>query len=201
MLLPSRDRRGAIFRTEFDRVAAATGHFGRDDGGPAADERVINRIALQRVIEDRPAHALDRLLRAVAGVGAAVRDLPEGDLLAIALPVCGLEPARSSRASTVSRFARAATATGFATSPARPMSRTPSGTWTRARAAPARLARRSRRSAAGSPTPIPRRRSAISGGAARRVTRSPTRGAPGARQKTTAEQGKNRLSESRQNRI
>jgi hypothetical protein len=95
-LPPSRDDQSAVLRTELDAETAAAGHFGRDHGGATAQELVKDHVTLQRVMEDRAPHALDRLLRAVPGVRSVVRDLPDGGLFVIALP-------GATRCSTVAR--------------------------------------------------------------------------------------------------
>jgi hypothetical protein len=60
-LLPSRDDQSAVLRTELDAETAAAGHFGRDHGGATAQELVKDHVTLQRLMEDRAPHALDRL--------------------------------------------------------------------------------------------------------------------------------------------
>ena len=71
-------------------MANPAGHLGRDDRGAGAAERLVDRLAGRRVVLDRPLHALDRLLGAVAGLGFGVRDLPDRRLLAVAGPMAGL---------------------------------------------------------------------------------------------------------------
>ena len=63
--------------------------LGGDDRGPRSGERLVDRLAGRAVVQHRPAHALDRLLRAVdrRGVLVAARDRPERGLLAVAVPV------------------------------------------------------------------------------------------------------------------
>jgi hypothetical protein len=46
-----------ISRVEFDAVADAAGHFGRDQARARAEERVIDRLAGPAVVDDRAAHA------------------------------------------------------------------------------------------------------------------------------------------------
>ena len=60
-----------------------------NDGSPTAEKRVVDHLARTAVVEQRPAHALDRLLGAVDGFGVlpAARDGPERRLLAVARPV------------------------------------------------------------------------------------------------------------------
>src|SRR5690606_9137355 len=70
----------------------------RDHRGAGAEERIVDRLARLGVVEDRPAHHLDRLLGRVDGLAvllvaaerAGVGDLPDGRLLAVAEPVAGL---------------------------------------------------------------------------------------------------------------
>ena len=72
-------------------VCCASGHFGCDDGGAGADKRVVDGLAGAGVVLDRALHALDGLLRAVAGFRLArLIDLPECRLRAITVPVCML---------------------------------------------------------------------------------------------------------------
>src|SRR6516165_6270162 len=88
------DIAGAYLET----AAAAAGHFGRDQAGAQPKKRVIDQLAGPAVVDDRAAHALDRLLRAVAKALFAlsiaewitIGDLPDCGLRAVALPVAGL---------------------------------------------------------------------------------------------------------------
>src|SRR4051812_43338894 len=43
---------------DLERVAAPARNFGRDQGRPAAEERVVDRIPGRAVVQDRPTHAL-----------------------------------------------------------------------------------------------------------------------------------------------
>lgn len=85
--LPAQHRDVDIGRVQFDRVTAAAGHLGSDDGGSRAAERLIDCLSGRRVVLDRTPHAFDGLLRAVARVGLPMRDGPDGGLLAISRPV------------------------------------------------------------------------------------------------------------------
>jgi hypothetical protein len=89
-LLEARDRNVAIFRRDLDRAADALCQLGGNDRASAAEERVIDDVTRPRVVLDRPLHADDRLLRAVAGFRSPMRDRPDRRLLAIAVPVRGL---------------------------------------------------------------------------------------------------------------
>src|SRR5580693_9301764 len=76
---------------EFETVADATCHFGRDQARARAEKRVIDRLAGPAVVDDRAAHAFDRLLRAVPPALLALRvaervvvgDLPDRRLGAV----------------------------------------------------------------------------------------------------------------------
>src|SRR5215469_1691905 len=80
---------------ELETVAGARAHLGGDQAGSRAEKRVIDQLAGPAVVGDRPAHALDRLLRAVPPALRVLRvakrivvgDLPECRLRAVALPV------------------------------------------------------------------------------------------------------------------
>src|ERR1700730_11048483 len=77
-LLPALHRNIDISRRDFNRVAHPAGHLSRDlNRGPPpaghlsrdyrrarAAERLVDGLPGRRIILDRPAHALDRLLRA-----------------------------------------------------------------------------------------------------------------------------------------
>src|SRR6202047_2210053 len=84
-----------IGRVDLDTDAGAPGHFGRDQARARTEKRVIDQLAGPTVVEDRTAHALDRLLRAVSPALLAlsiterivVGDLPHRGLLAVTLPV------------------------------------------------------------------------------------------------------------------
>src|SRR5690349_21023193 len=87
-----------ICRTDLETDAGAAGHFGRDQARARTEKRVIDQLAGPAVVDDRTAHALDRLLRAVSPTLLAlsiaerivVRDLPHGGLLAVTLPLASL---------------------------------------------------------------------------------------------------------------
>src|SRR5690348_3771717 len=64
-VLPALHRNIDITRRDLNRVADAAGHLSRDYGCAATTERLIDRLPGRGIILDRPAHALDRLLRAV----------------------------------------------------------------------------------------------------------------------------------------
>src|SRR3984893_16104313 len=86
-----------ISGVELKTVADAAGHLGRDQARARAEKRVVDRLAGPAVIDDRAAHALDRLLSAVPPALLALRvaervvvgDLPDRRLGAVALPVAG----------------------------------------------------------------------------------------------------------------
>src|SRR5204863_3356230 len=87
-----------IGRADLDTDAGTAGHFGRDQARARTEKRVIDQLAGPAVVDDRTAHALDRLLRAVAPALLAlsvperivVGDLPNRGLLAVTLPVASL---------------------------------------------------------------------------------------------------------------
>ncbi len=87
--LPAQHRHVDVGRRELDGVAHPAGRLGGDQRGARAAERLVDRLAGAAVVLDRPAHALDRLLRAVhrLGVLRPAGDLPQGGLLAVAGPV------------------------------------------------------------------------------------------------------------------
>src|SRR5690349_13732644 len=95
--LPAPDNEIDTSRVEFETVADPAAHFGGDQARAGAEKRIIDRLAGPAVVGDRPAHAFDRLLRAVPRALLAlpiaerivVGDLPERRLLAAALPVAG----------------------------------------------------------------------------------------------------------------
>src|SRR5438046_9466075 len=84
-------------RSALDSAADAAGHFGRDQAGARAEKRIVDRLAGAAVVDDRAAHAFDRLLRAVPPALLALRvaervvvgDLPNRRLRTVALPVAG----------------------------------------------------------------------------------------------------------------
>ena len=55
-----------ISGVEFETVADAAAHFGRDQARARTEKRVIDQLAGPAVVDDRMAHAFDRLLRAVS---------------------------------------------------------------------------------------------------------------------------------------
>ena len=87
--LPALDRDVDVSRVEFDAEANPPRRLGRDQRGARAHEWLVDRLTRRTVVEDRPAHALDRLLGPVDGLGVLVPagDLPERRLLAIPGPV------------------------------------------------------------------------------------------------------------------
>src|ERR1700731_3845584 len=96
-VLPASQDEIDIGRADLDTDAGAAGHFGRDQAGARAEKRVIDQLAGPAVVDDRTAHALDRLLRAVPPAllalriakGIVIGDLPDGGLRAATLPVAG----------------------------------------------------------------------------------------------------------------
>ena len=87
-----------ISRADLETTADAAGHFGRDQARARTEKRVIDQLGLPAIVDDRTAHALDRLLRGVPPALLAlsitkrivVGDLPHGGLLAATLPVARL---------------------------------------------------------------------------------------------------------------
>src|SRR5215472_8735334 len=87
-----------ISGAELETVAAAAGHFGRNQACARSEKRVIDQLAGPAVVDDRAAHRFDRLLRAVppallalrAAKRIVVRKLPDCCLRAVAGPVAGL---------------------------------------------------------------------------------------------------------------
>src|SRR6516165_9681550 len=85
-------------RADLEATAGATGHFGRDQARARTEKRVVDQLAGSAVVDDRTAHALDRLLRGVPPTLLAlsiakrivIGDLPHGGLLATPLPVARL---------------------------------------------------------------------------------------------------------------
>src|SRR5271169_3094337 len=83
---------GAI---ELEATACPAGHLGGDDARARAEKGIVDRLPGAAVVDDRPAHALDRLLGAVPPALLApwvaervvVADLPHRGLGAVALPV------------------------------------------------------------------------------------------------------------------
>src|SRR5580693_6958447 len=86
-----------ISRADLEAAADAAGHFRRDQGCARAEKRVIDQLAGPAVVDDRTAHALDRLLRSMPPAllalriakGIVIGDLPDGGLRAATLPVAG----------------------------------------------------------------------------------------------------------------
>src|SRR5438270_966545 len=95
--LPSAQGNVDIDRVELETEADPAAHLGGDQGRSRAEKWIIDRLAGPAVIGDRPAHALDRLLRAVPGAFFAlpiakrivVGDLPHGGLFPATLPSAG----------------------------------------------------------------------------------------------------------------
>src|SRR5580693_4562407 len=64
-----------IGRADLDTDAGAAGHFGRDQARARTEKRVIDQLAGPTVVDDRTAHALDRLLRAMPPARLALKML------------------------------------------------------------------------------------------------------------------------------
>src|SRR6516162_299932 len=87
-----------ISRADLETAADAAGHFGRDQARARTEKRIIDQLAGPAVVDNRAAHALDRLLRGVPPALLAlsiakrivVGDLPHSGLLAATLPVAWL---------------------------------------------------------------------------------------------------------------
>src|SRR5205814_10424051 len=87
-----------IARADLETDAGAAGHFGCDQARARTEKRVIDQLAGPAVVDNRTAHALDRLLRAVPPALLAlsiterivVGDLPHRGLLAVTLPLARL---------------------------------------------------------------------------------------------------------------
>src|SRR5215469_15707942 len=96
--LPAADDDIDIGRADLETAAGAAGHFGRDQTRARTKKWVIDQLAGPAVVDDRSAHALDRLLRGVPPARLAlaiaerivVGDLPHSGLLAVPLPVASL---------------------------------------------------------------------------------------------------------------
>src|ERR1700739_1199594 len=96
--LPAADDDIDIGRADLETAADAAGHFGRDQARARTKKRVVDQLAGPAVVDDRTAHALDRLLRAVSPArlapSVAARSvfcgLPHGGLLAVPLPLASL---------------------------------------------------------------------------------------------------------------
>src|SRR5262245_1287534 len=87
-----------ISGADLQAIADASSHFGGDQARAGAEKRVIDHLAGPAVVDDRSAHAFDRLLGAVAPAlftlavaeRIVVSDRPDRRLGAIALPMAGL---------------------------------------------------------------------------------------------------------------
>src|SRR6516225_7361209 len=96
--LPASQNDIDISRADLETATDATGHFGRDQARARPEKRIIDPLARPAVVDDRTAHALDRLLRGVSptlfplsiGERIVIGDLPHGGLLAATLPVARL---------------------------------------------------------------------------------------------------------------
>src|ERR1035437_984536 len=99
-LLPPEHRHVDILRIDIHAVADSPGALGGDQGAATSQERVVASLPRARVVENRPAHEFDGLLRAVAGSFGfrcalppkriQIRYLPDSRLRAIAAPVTSL---------------------------------------------------------------------------------------------------------------
>src|SRR5215472_15440973 len=67
-----------ISGADLETAAAAAGHFGRDQARARAEKRVVDQLAGPAVVEDRAAHRLDRLLRAMPPTLLAPRAADRG---------------------------------------------------------------------------------------------------------------------------
>ena len=70
--LPAPDGDIDVAGLEFHPQTDPAGRLRGDQGRAAAEERLVDGLAGLTVVEDRPAHALDRLLRAVFGLGVLI---------------------------------------------------------------------------------------------------------------------------------
>jgi hypothetical protein len=66
-----------IMRAELKTAANTAGHFGRDQARAGTEKQVVDLLARPAVVNERAAHALDRLLRAVPPALLALR-VPNG---------------------------------------------------------------------------------------------------------------------------
>ena len=85
-ILPANDSHVHVPRIDLDAAADALGEFGGHHRCAGTEERIVNRRAAFRVIQDRSPHALDRLLRAVdrfSRPGCGSRICPKRTLFAI----------------------------------------------------------------------------------------------------------------------
>src|SRR5579862_3506552 len=64
-LLPALDDHIDVLRIQLDAVADALGYLRGSECGPAAKKRLVNQLATLGVVQDRPPHQLNRLLRRV----------------------------------------------------------------------------------------------------------------------------------------
>src|SRR6516165_10228993 len=96
--LPASHDNVDVSRADLETTADAAGHFGRDQARARTEKRVVDQLARPAVVDDRTAHALDRLLCGVSPTLLAlsiakrivIGDLPHGGLLAAPLPVARL---------------------------------------------------------------------------------------------------------------
>src|SRR4029077_1515384 len=87
-----------ISGVELETVADAAGHFGGDQTRARPEKRVVDRLAGPAVVDDRAAHAFDRLLSAVPPALLALRvaerivvgELPDRSLGAVTAPMAAL---------------------------------------------------------------------------------------------------------------
>jgi hypothetical protein len=80
-------------------VRHAAGHLGRDYRRARAAEWFVDRLPRCGIILDRPPHALDRLLRRVAGLRLPrLVDLPQRRLFPVAGPMPGAAVAHGVKA-------------------------------------------------------------------------------------------------------
>src|SRR5260221_400986 len=87
------------FRRDLNRVRHAGGHLGRDDRRAGAAEWFVDRLPGRGIVLDRPAHALDRLLRRVAGLRhPRPVNLPQRRLFPVAGPMSGATVAHGIKA-------------------------------------------------------------------------------------------------------
>src|SRR5467141_4577549 len=96
--LPAAHDDVGIVGIELQTAADPAGHLGRDHTRARAEKRVIDRLAGPAVVDDRAAHALDRLLGAVPPALLALRvaervvvgKLPYRSLGAVTAPMAAL---------------------------------------------------------------------------------------------------------------
>src|SRR6516225_6836444 len=96
--LPASHDNVDVSRADLETTADAAGHFGRDQARARTEKPVIDQLARPAVVDDRTAHALDRVLCGVSPTLLAlsiakrivIGDLPHGGLLAAPLPVARL---------------------------------------------------------------------------------------------------------------